>query len=161
MDKKIIQLAKQLGLLLKEKDLKIVTAESCTGGGIAQAITEVSGSSAWFDRGFVTYSNLAKIQMLQVKQKSLNDCGAVSEKVAIEMVEGALVNCAADIAVSVTGIAGPTGGTEQKPVGTVYIAWKKEGALASCKKYFFLGNRREIRRQTVSKALKICLLSYQ
>ncbi len=161
MDKEIIQLAQQLGQVLKEKDLKIVTAESCTGGGIAQAITEVPGSSAWFDRGFVTYSNQAKVQMLQVKQSSLDEYGAVSEKVALEMVKGALINSAADIAVSVTGIAGPTGGTKLKPVGTVYIAWKKEGAPASCKKYIFLGDRRESRQQTVSKALKNCLLSYR
>ncbi len=137
MNKEIIQLAQQLGRLLKEKDLKIATAESCTGGGIAQAITEVSGSSVWFDRGFVTYSNLAKIQMLQVKQESLDEYGAVSEKVAIEMVNGALINSVADIAVSVTGIAGPTGGTELKPVGVVYIAWKKMVRQLDVKSTFF------------------------
>ena len=159
MDKEIIRLAKQLGSELKDKGLKIATAESCTGGGIAQAITEVPGSSAWFDRGFVTYSNQAKIQMLQVKQESLDDFGAVSEQVAIEMVEGALIYSEADIAVSVTGIAGPTGGTEQKPVGTVYIAKKENGMPASCKKHIFLGDRRKIRLQTVSMALKYCLLT--
>ncbi|MCF6203527.1 MAG: CinA family protein [Methylococcaceae bacterium] len=159
MNKEIIQLAQQLGRLLKEKDLKIATAESCTGGGIAQAITEVSGSSVWFDRGFVTYSNLAKIQMLQVKQESLDEYGAVSEKVAIEMVNGALINSVADIAVSVTGIAGPTGGTELKPVGVVYIAWKKNGTAARCEKHFFLGGRGQIRLQAVSYALNHCLYS--
>jgi len=159
MDKEIIELAKQLGSALKDKSLKIATAESCTGGGIAQAITEVPGSSAWFDRGFVTYSNQAKIQMLQVKQESLDDFGAVSKQVAIEMVEGAIIYSAADIAVSVTGIAGPTGGTEQKPVGTVYIAKKEKGMPASCKKHIFLGDRRQIRLQTVSMALKYCLIT--
>lgn len=159
MDKEIIQLAKQLGWALKDKGVKIATAESCTGGGIAQAITEVPGSSAWFDRGFITYSNQAKIQMLQVKQESLDDFGAVSKQVAIEMVEGAIIYSEADIVVSVTGIAGPTGGTEKKPVGTVYIAKKEKGMPASYKKYIFLGGRRQIRLQTVKMALKYCLIT--
>lgn len=116
MNKDIIELVKQLGKELKEKDMTIATAESCTGGGIAQAITEISGSSVWFDRGYVTYSNTAKIQMLMVKQHTLDAYGSVSKEVAIEMVEGALYNNDADLAVSVTGIAGPDGGDEQKPV---------------------------------------------
>ena len=127
MDNEIIELARQLGKVLKEQGMKIATAESCTGGGIAQAITEIPGSSAWFDRGFVTYSNAAKLQMLQVKQSTLDEFGAVSEQVAIEMVEGALMNSNADLAVSVTGIAGPDGGTNIKPVGTIYIAWQYKG----------------------------------
>jgi nicotinamide-nucleotide amidase len=154
MDKEIREIARQLGKVLKDKDMKIVTAESCTGGGIAQAITEIPGSSAWFDRGFVTYSNDSKVQMLQVKQSTLNKYGAVSEQVAIEMVKGALANSDADLAVSVTGIAGPDGGTEQKPVGTVYIAWGLKGGEVNCKRHFFLGNRAEVRRQTVKGALK-------
>ncbi|NOR69312.1 MAG: nicotinamide-nucleotide amidohydrolase family protein [Methylomarinum sp.] len=157
MDKQITELAEQLGLKLKENKLKIVTAESCTGGGIAQAITEIPGSSAWFDRGFVTYSNQAKVQMLQVKQVTLDNFGAVSDEVAREMVEGALANSDTEIAISVTGIAGPTGGAEQKPVGTVYIAWGMTGGAIGCKKYAFLGDRTEIRQQTVVYALTNCL----
>jgi nicotinamide-nucleotide amidase len=157
MDKQITELARLLGQSLAEKKLKIVTAESCTGGGIAQAITEISGSSGWFDRGFVTYSNLAKVQMLQVSQIDLDQHGAVSEAVAKQMVKGALINSNADLAVSVTGIAGPGGGSEQKPVGTVYIAWEAKGQTAVCKKYTFSGNRVEVRKQTVVSALKACL----
>jgi len=157
MDKQITKLAKQLGLALKEKGLKIATAESCTGGGVAQAITEISGSSGWFDRGFVTYSNLSKIQMLQVKQSTLDQYGAVSEEVAKQMVEGALVNSDAELAVSVTGIAGPDGGSAQKPVGTVYIAWGIKGGQIECIKYGFFGDRSEIRRKTINFALKNCL----
>jgi nicotinamide-nucleotide amidase len=157
MDKQIIELAILVGQSLVEKNLIIATAESCTGGGVAQAITEIPGSSAWFDRGFVTYSNLAKMQMLQVDQVVLDQHGAVSEEVAKQMVEGALNNSDADFAVSVTGIAGPSGGSEKKPVGTVYIAWgiKDEGVV--CEKYFFSGDRSEVRKQTIISALKGCL----
>jgi nicotinamide-nucleotide amidase len=157
MDKQITELAEKLGKVLNQKELMLATAESCTGGGIAQAITEISGSSAWFDRGFVTYSNLAKVQMLQVSQSVLNKYGAVSKEVAKQMVLGALINSGADLAVSVTGIAGPGGGSEQKPVGTVYIAWGIKGEGVGCKKYVFSGNRTEIRKQTVILALKGCL----
>jgi len=157
MDNEIIELARQLGKVLKEQGMKIATAESCTGGGIAQAITEIPGSSAWFDRGFVTYSNAAKLQMLQVKQSTLDEFGAVSEQVAIEMVEGALMNSNADLAVSVTGIAGPDGGSKQKPVGTVYIAWKKRGEKTQFRKWGFAGNRVSVRKKTIQKALIQCL----
>lgn len=156
MDKEIIELSEKLGKVLKQKGLTIATAESCTGGGIAQAITEIPGSSAWFDRGFVTYSNQAKVDMLQVKQSTLEQYGAVSEQVAIQMVEGALLNSHADLAVSVTGIAGPGGGTESKPVGTVYIAWGV-GRLLECRHYNFLGSRESVRQQTVLAALSNCL----
>jgi len=134
-----------------------VTAESCTGGGIAQAITEIPGSSAWFDRGFITYSNSAKVQMLKVKQSILDQYGAVSEEVAIQMVEGALVNSDADIAVAVTGIAGPDGGSELKPVGTVFIAWGVKDWNIYCGKYIFRGGRTTIRKSTVISALESCL----
>jgi len=157
MDKQITELTEQLGLELKQNGLKMVTAESCTGGGIAQALTEIPGSSAWFDRGFVTYSNLAKVQMLQVKQLTLDHFGAVSEEVAREMVEGALANSDAEVAISVTGIAGPTGGSEQKPVGTVYIAWGIKGGAIACEKIVFFGNRVEVRKQTIVSALTNCL----
>ena len=157
IDKQINQLACQLGEALKEKGMMIATAESCTGGGIAQAITEIPGSSAWFDRGFVTYSNKAKVEMLQVKQSTLDEYGAVSEAVAIEMVEGALLNSDADLAVAVTGIAGPDGGSEDKPVGTVYIAWGVREGSANCLMQTYTGNRASIRQQTVQRALALCL----
>lgn len=152
IDKQIIELAMQLGQSLKDKGLTVATAESCTGGGIAQAITEIAGSSAWFDRGFVTYSNLSKVQMLQVQQATLDQYGAVSEQVAKQMVAGALLNSTADIAVAVTGIAGPDGGSEEKPVGTVYIAWGDINEQ-QCLCYHFLGSREEVRKQTVKTAL--------
>jgi len=157
MDKEIIELSGKLGKVLKEKGLMVATAESCTGGGIAQAITEIPGSSAWFDRGFITYSNLSKVQMLQVKQSTLDQYGAVSEETAEEMVEGALNNSNADLAISVTGIAGPAGGTSQKPAGTVYIAWVEGENTIVCKKFYFIGDRFEIRNQTIIASLNALL----
>jgi len=157
MDKGLMKLSKQLGRMLKEKNIKIATAESCTGGGIAQAITEVAGSSAWFDRGFVTYSNQAKVEMLHVHPATLEASGAVSEEVAIQMVEGALLNSNANLAVAVTGIAGPSGGSEQKPLGTVYIAWKYTKGDMNCIKQIFSGNRELVRQKTVHCAIKCCL----
>ena len=159
MDKQIIKLSTLLGEKLKAEGLKIATAESCTGGGIAQAITEIAGSSAWFDRGFVTYSNLSKVQMLGVKQATLDDFGAVSEEVANEMVEGALVHSEADLAVAVTGIAGPAGGSELKSVGTVYITYGIKGRQSISYKHVFKGNRADVRKQTIISALYKCLES--
>ena len=156
MEKEIIELARQLGKVLKGEKMKIVTAESCTGGGIAQAITEIPGSSAWFDRGFVTYSNDSKEQLLQVKKNTLDQYGAVSKEVAIEMAVGALNMSDADLAVSVTGIAGPDGGTEAKPIGTVYIAVKHSKKNENHFRQIFFGNRMEIRQQTVQYALELC-----
>lgn len=157
MEKDIKELARQLGEMLKEKKMKIVTAESCTGGGIAQAVTEIPGSSTWFDRGFVTYSNNAKVKMLQVKQSTLDKYGAVSKEVAIEMVEGALINSDGEMALAVTGIAGPDGGSTQKPVGTVYIALKRRAELTCCIEHLFSGNRVQVRQQTVEYAIQHCL----
>ena len=155
MDKKLTELAEQLGKLLVEKKMKIATAESCTGGGLAQAITEIPGSSAWFDRGFVTYSNHSKIQMLEVSPLTLNQFGAVSKEVVVEMANGALVNSDADIALSVTGIAGPSGGTLEKPVGTVYIGLKIAGKPAIFIMPEFKGERVLIREKTIRCALKL------
>jgi len=152
MDKEIIELSERLGEALKENGLMIATAESCTGGGIAQAITEIPGSSAWFDRGFVTYSNLSKVQMLQVSQFTLDQYGAVSGEIATQMVEGTLNNSNADLAISVTGIAGPGGGSELKPVGTIYIAWAVKGTVV-CHGFCFTGNRADIRKQTIIASL--------
>ena len=157
MDKQITKLAEQFGEVLKAKGMMITTAESCTGGGIAQAITEIPGSSAWFDRGFVTYSNQSKVDLLQVQQNTLDQYGAVSEEVAQEMVKGALLNSNADLAVSVTGIAGPDGGTENKLVGTIYIALGQKGEVINCLRLFFTGDRANIRKQTIEAALKMGL----
>jgi nicotinamide-nucleotide amidase len=153
MDNELFELARQLGQLLRLKGKKIATAESCTGGWIAQIITEVSGSSAWFDRGFVTYSNAAKMEMLGVKPETLDNFGAVSAQTATEMVTGALAHSDADCAIAVTGIAGPDGGTAEKPVGTVFIAWAYKNQDVKVVQKKLTGNRHEIRRQTVKIAL--------
>jgi len=153
MDNELFEPAEQLGRLLKSKEKKIATAESCTGGWIAQMITEVSGSSTWFDRGFVTYSNAAKMQMLGVKPETLDKYGAVSAQTATEMVNGALAYSDADCAIAVTGIAGPDGGTAQKPVGTVFIAWAYKNQEVKVVEKKLTGNRHQIRRQTVKIAL--------
>lgn len=154
MDNELFELAQQLGLLLKSKGKIIATAESCTGGWIAQIITEVSGSSAWFDRGFVTYSNAAKMQMLGIKSETLDKFGAVSAQTAVEMVKGALDHSDADCAIAVTGIAGPEGGTAEKPIGTVFIAWAYKNQEVKVIQKKLTGNRHEIRRQTVKIALE-------
>jgi len=148
------ELAAQVGELLKAHGMQLVTAESCTGGGVAQAVTEVSGSSAWFERGFVTYANLAKMEMLGVRQATLDAHGAVSEATVREMAEGALQHSHAHIALAVSGIAGPTGGTPEKPVGTVWFAWSFRGGETVAQVYHFDGTRAEIRRLSVQTALQ-------
>ncbi len=150
----IIESARQLGDRLLKKHWLIATAESCTGGGIASAITEIAGSSEWFDRGFITYSNQAKIELLSVKPETLQQYGAVSAETAIEMAEGCLQRSQAEIAVSVTGIAGPTGGTAEKPVGTVFIGLSVHGKPSQSLHKHFHGNRRQIRQQTILCALE-------
>ena len=154
MDTELFELAEQLGRLLKAKGNTIATAESCTGGWIAQTITDVPGSSAWFDRGFVTYSNAAKVQMLAVSPQTLEKHGAVSAETATEMVTGALAHSDADVAVAITGIAGPDGGTDGKPVGTVFIAWAHKNGTSKVARKQLSGNRRQIRAQTVKSALE-------
>jgi nicotinamide-nucleotide amidase len=157
MDNELFQLAEQLGHNLKTRAYKIATAESCTGGWIAQAITEVPGSSAWFDRGFVTYSNNAKVQMLGVNPQTLAQHGAVSAEVAQQMAAGALENSEADWAIAVTGIAGPDGGSKEKLVGTVYIAWQNKSGFSNVERLQLSGNRHQIRRQTVKIAMGVGL----
>jgi len=147
-------LAAQVGGQLKSHGLMLATAESCTGGGVAQAITEVAGSSAWFERGFVTYSNLSKQQMLGVRETTLKQHGAVSELTVREMVTGALQHSAAQVALAVSGIAGPDGGTMDKPVGTVWFAWGIKHGETSAQRYQLSGNRAEIRAQAVRIALQ-------
>ncbi|MFA6970410.1 MAG: nicotinamide-nucleotide amidohydrolase family protein [Gallionella sp.] len=147
-------LAAQVGGLLRSHGLMLVTAESCTGGGVAQAITEVAGSSVWFERGFVTYSNLSKQQMLGVAEATLVQYGAVSEATVREMVSGALANSAAQVALAVSGIAGPDGGTPDKPVGSVWFAWGVKDAAVYTQRHQLAGNRAEVRRKAVYIALQ-------
>ncbi len=153
MSKTLDQLAAEVGALLKAHAKILATAESCTGGGIAEAITRIPGSSAWFDRAFITYSNEAKIDMLDVKKTTLDSAGAVSEAVAREMAEGALVRSSADMAVAVTGVAGPDGGTLDKPVGTVWFAWAYKNKATISESCAFSGDRSAVRQQTIIHAL--------
>ncbi len=141
---------------LKQSGMRICCAESCTGGMIAAAITDIAGSSAVFSRGFVTYSNQAKINMLGVKPETLNLYGAVSGQTVSEMASGAITATEdeADFAVAVSGIAGPDGGTVEKPVGLVYICVLKKGEVGQVTRYVFDGDRRSVRTQTVENALK-------
>jgi nicotinamide-nucleotide amidase len=147
-------LAAELGRALRARGWRIATAESCTGGLIAGAITDVAGSSEWFERGFVTYSNAAKEEMLGVARAMLDAHGAVSEAVARAMAEGALARSPADCAVSVTGVAGPGGGTPAKPVGIVCFAWARRGAATSSRTRHFAGDRAAVRAASVATALQ-------
>jgi nicotinamide-nucleotide amidase len=147
------ELAKRLGAYLKRANEMLTTAESCTGGWAAQVVTSVAGSSAWFERGFVTYSNAAKQELLGVRTETLRAHGAVSEETAREMARGALERSQGTIAVSITGVAGPAGGTPDKPVGTVCFAWARDGEVRSETRRF-AGDRESIRRQSVILALE-------
>ncbi|AHF04963.1 competence damage-inducible protein A [Marichromatium purpuratum 984] len=146
-------LARRLGEALRARGWQLATAESCTGGWVAKVMTDVAGSSAWFERGFITYSNDAKRELLGVSDDALERYGAVSERVVAEMVSGALARSRADVAVAVSGIAGPGGGTVDKPVGTVWFAWgfPGEGPTARC--LCFDGDREAVREQAVRAAL--------
>ena len=148
------QLAIQVGISLNEKSLLLATAESCTGGLVAAAITDVSGSSGWFERGFVTYSNEAKSTMLGVPAKLIRDHGAVSEEVARAMAEGAQRLFSTDATIAVTGIAGPAGGTPEKPVGTVWLAARLHTNTRAVKRVF-PGDRDEIRRRAAQAGLDL------
>ena len=143
----LTDIAAELGAALKARDFMLSMAESCTGGMVAEAITSIAGSSTWFDRGFVTHSNAAKIDMLGVTGTTLEKFGAVSEQTAIEMANGAIKNSASQIAGSITGIAGPDGGTPEKPVGMVCFAWAGAAMPTSASTRIFKGNREQIRRQ--------------
>lgn len=153
-DKRLIELAAQAGVALKAQGLMLATAESCTGGWVAQAVTAVPGSSQWFERGFVTYTYISKREMLGVSQDTLSAHGAVSEQTVREMVTGALANSHAQIAVAISGTAGPDGGTAEKPVGTVCFAWGvKNGEPKSATRHF-PGDREMVRRGAVEFALE-------
>lgn len=158
MNTKTFDLAKRVGLILKEKKLFVVTAESCSGGLLAAALTDVPGSSAYFERGFITYSNIAKQEVLGVHFETLEKFGAVSAEVAKEMAEGALKSSHAQIGVAITGVAGPGGGTKEKPIGSVWIAWARLGLSTKTAEVHFGGDRASIRIQTVKFALKELLL---
>ena len=157
-DKEIYALAEKLGAALKAKGLMLTTAESCTGGWIAQAVTAVPGSSEWFERGFVTYTNIAKQEMLGVAEATLIAHGAVSEPVVREMVAGALAHSHAHIALSVSGVAGPSGGTPAKPVGTVCFGWGVKGGDVGAVTLHLPGDREGVRRRAVAYALERALL---
>lgn len=153
-DSELRQLTQQLGERLRGAHEHLVTAESCTGGWIAKCVTDIAGSSDWFDCGMVAYSYEAKQALLGVRAETLEIHGAVSRETAIEMVSGALVNSGASVAVAVTGIAGPGGGSADKPVGTVWIGWKRRGGYARAEVFHFDGDRDAVRRQTVAAALR-------
>ncbi len=154
MDRELLKLSQDVGQVLLHSEMRLVTAESCTGGGIAAAITEIAGSSTWLEAGFVTYSNEAKVSMLGVLTPTLEEHGAVSEQVAIQMAEGALVRSRANMSVSVSGVAGPDGGSEDKPVGTVWMAWAVRGRETITRLFAFAGDRQSVRQQAVVAALK-------
>ena len=147
------ELAQRLGAALKARGLKLATAESCTGGWAAMALTAIPGSSEWFERGYVTYSNAAKREDLGVAEETLRRHGAVSEAVAREMAAGALKRARAQVALAITGVAGPTGGTAEKPVGLVCFAWA-HGSKITSETRRFDGDRESVRRQSVLHALE-------
>lgn len=154
-------LVKELSDTLRTQRKKLVTAESCTGGMIASAMTDLAGSSDVFERGLITYSNEAKQELLNVKAETLQEFGAVSEETAAEMAAGALSNSHADIAVSVTGIAGPGGGSDEKPVGTVCFGLAEKGNAPRTQTQVFSGSRSEVRDASAKHALTIALKSLQ
>ena len=153
MTNDIFDLASKVGRALEAKRLVLATAESCTGGGVSQAITDIAGSTAWFDCGFVTYSNASKTELVVVPAALIAQFGSVSEEVAGRMAEGALSNSMADVAVSTTGIAGPTGAVPGKPVGTGCFGWAR-GDTTFTERLVFQGDRQAVRDQAVAHALR-------
>ncbi len=147
-------LVRMTAKLALEKQLKMATAESCTGGWLAQELTALAGSSEWFECGFITYSNEAKTEMLDVPEALFVSDGAVSQAVVAAMAEGAVNKSRASLSVSISGVAGPGGGTPQKPVGTVWIAWHLKGTATETCCFHFEGDRHDVRRQAVVEALK-------
>jgi nicotinamide-nucleotide amidase len=148
------QLAEQLGNALLRRGWKVALAESCTGGWVAKCLTDIAGSSAWFDRGFVTYSNAAKVEMLGVSAETLETAGAVSEPTVLAMAAGALAHSEADLALAISGIAGPGGAVPGKPVGTVCFAWSVKNSLKQSVTKHFSGDREAVRRQSVVHGMR-------
>lgn len=153
-DAELQHIIHEVAAWLQARRLSLVTAESCTGGWIAKLATDVAGSSSWFDCGMVAYSYEAKQALLGVRAQTLEQQGAVSRECVTEMVSGALIHSGANIAVAVTGIAGPGGGSPDKAVGTVWIGWKRRGDYARAEVFHFDGDRDAVRRQTVAMALR-------
>ena len=154
-DAELYELAKQSVKYFLNEHKWLATAESCTGGWLGKVLTDVAGSSAWYDRGFITYTNQAKHDLLDVGSELLAEFGAVSEETAMAMAQGALENSLADHAIAITGIAGPAGGTEEKPVGLVWFAWaERKNSSIRAESVTFEGDREAIRRQAVRFALK-------
>lgn len=154
-DSELMQLSEQVGQALKARGATVTSAESCTGGWVAKTLTDIAGSSAWFERGFVTYSNEAKSQMIGVSEATLLDHGAVSEPVVVEMAIGALRAARADYAISVSGIAGPDGGSAEKPVGTVWFGVASASGQGVTQRECFAGDREAVRRQATAYALNL------
>lgn len=154
LEDRMEELAAAVGAALKSREMSLATAESCTGGWTGEAVTSVSGSSQWYDRGFITYTNQSKQDMLGVDEATLDNHGAVSEQTVREMAQGALSHSRADVSVAISGIAGPSGGTAEKPVGLVWFAWAAKSGAIHSEKHLFPGERREVRRQAVEAALK-------
>ncbi|MCQ4163250.1 CinA family protein [Tahibacter harae] len=152
-DAALIALGKSVAEILQLRGQMLVTAESCTGGWIAKTLTDIAGSSAWFEAGLVAYSYEAKQALLGVRPETLAEHGAVSRETVVEMVSGALARYGASVAVAVTGIAGPGGATPGKPVGTIWIGWKRRGGYAQSEIFHFAGDREAVRRHTVAAAL--------
>jgi nicotinamide-nucleotide amidase len=154
-------LARRAGDALLAAGERLVTAESCTGGGLAYCLTEIPGSSRWFERGFVTYSNAAKEALLGVRAETLRRWGAVSEATVEEMAAGALHASDAQVAIAISGVAGPDGGTPEKPVGTVCLAWQRQGRPPVTCTLRFAGDRRAVRVQSIEEALRGLLALYE
>ena len=157
MDTVLYELAEKAGRTLSDRGLMLVTAESCTGGWIAEAVTAVPGSSGWFERGFVTYTNISKREMLGVRAETLEKQGAVSEAVVLEMAAGALEGSHAQVGIAVSGVAGPSGGTAEKPVGTVCFAWAMKNGPTKAETRRFPGDREAVRRESVIYALEVMI----
>ena len=152
--KELESLSSELGSLLNKKNYFFTTAESCTGGWVGQSLTSVPGSSSWYGCGFITYSNIAKYKILDVSKEILDNYGAVSQEVVEAMVKGALLKSRANLGVAISGIAGPGGGTLERPVGTVCLAWKLNDLPTLSITEVFEGSREEVRFKSVSKALE-------
>lgn len=157
MGDRLHQLSLQLGQQLRQRNWRVATAESCTGGGVAAAITAIAGSSEWFEYGVVSYANSAKVKLLGVSEESLAREGAVSETVVLEMVRGLLILSGAEIAVAISGIAGPGGGSPEKPVGSVWFAWGAATGEIRTEFKHFSGDRQSVQAQAVLWALDGCL----
>jgi len=153
-ESRLRELARELGARMQSEGIRLASAESCTGGWLAKIITDIPGSSGWFSASVVSYSNQAKQSLLAVRASTLETFGAVSAETVNEMVEGVFAHTDADIAVSISGIAGPEGGSDEKPVGLVWFGWGRRGENVFAERFVFGGDREEVRKQAVAKALE-------